>query len=152
MVNHDWNWPGFQAHASVSEALYLRLVLLLKAHFKFANMETLRNANWSKVGDGKANLVKFTSRKWLTENRTAPRKLDFQAKPLSRSRGNKAAFLSLYKVTMESKDQKVKINLFYCLSGERMKSKQNAVEMNNALNSGVADKCSSHMSLSRMQL
>lgn len=72
---------------------------------------------------------------------------------MSRSRGNKAAaFLSLYKVTMESKDQKVKINLFYCLSGERMKSKQNAVEMNNALNSGVVDKCSSCMNLNRMQL
>lgn len=70
---------------------------------------------------------------------------------LSGSRLNKAeAFL--YKVTMENKDQKVKINLFYCSSGERMKSKQNAVDMNNALNTGAADKCSSSVNSNRIQL
>jgi len=61
--------------------------------------------------------------------------LDFKEKKknnLFGSRGNKAETFP-YKVTMENKDQKVKLNLFYCSSGERMKSKQNAVDMNNAL-------------------
>lgn len=53
---------------------------------------------------------------------------------------------------MENKDQKVKINLFYCSSGEGMKRKQNAVDMNNALNSGVADKCSGSVNSNRKHL
>ena len=85
------------------------------------------------------------------QNSTQVSWISRKKKAISGSGGNKAETFP-YEVTMENKDQKVKINLFYCSSGERMKSKQNAVDMNNALNTGATDKCSSSVNLNRMQL